>query len=115
MTIEDKNISEKRKVLFKAEIKRVGERLMKKELCAIYGFNYNYYMNCISDRNQPSEKMVEKLTEYLNTPTNEIYHKVFAKRERETEFHEEIKVSDDEVNSLLTQLSDKGVFKEPLM
>ena len=43
-----------REILRKAEIKRVAERISKKELCDAYGINYNFYMNCISDRNAPS-------------------------------------------------------------
>lgn len=106
--------NELRKLLRKAEIKRVGERLTKKELCNIYGFNYNFYMNCVSNRNQISEKMAEQLTGYLITPTEKVHVMVFASREKEVEYHEMLEIEEKEANQLLEKLAKDNIFKEPV-
>ena len=102
-----------KEVLRKAEIKRVGERLTKKELCNIYKFNYNFYMNCVIGRNLPSVKMVEHLQEYLETPTPTIYNMVFASRDQETSFHKGLNLTDEESESLLAELASKNIYQEP--
>lgn len=98
-----------RNILLKAEMKRISEKLMKKELCAIYEFNYNYYMNCISNRNQPSQKMADKLVEYLQTPTKQVHEKVFATREAETEFHDKIEISGQYVIDSIKELKSNNM------
>lgn len=100
-------------ILKKAEIKRVKERLTKKEICNIFGFNYNFYMNCVSDRNKPSKKMGEQLSEYLETPTIEVYKMVFASREPETEFHKNLHITDEEVDALVKELTNSKKLTEP--
>lgn len=102
-----------REILKKAEIKRVGERLTKKEICTIYGLNYNFYMNCVSGRNLPSKKMAEQLDEYLGTPTSDIYELVFAFREKETDFHQRLNISDTEAKAFLKELRLDKIFREP--
>jgi DNA-binding XRE family transcriptional regulator len=99
--------------LRKAEMKRVGERLTKKELCNIYGFNYNFYMNCVSNRNQPSKQMADSLHDYLNTPTEDVFRLVFASRNKESDFHEKLNIEQDEANEFLEKLTNNDVFKEP--
>lgn len=102
-----------REILKKAEIKRVGERLTKKELCNIYKFNYNFYMNCVIGRNFPSVKMAESLEVYLETPTPTIYNMVFASRDKEESFHKGLNLTDEESESLLSELASKDVYHEP--
>jgi hypothetical protein len=103
-------MSEPRVILKKAEIKRVGERITKKELCNVYEFNYNYYMNCIAGRNAPSKKMIDSLTEYLNVPTQTVYAKVFLSREAEESFHDLLKIDSDELKSEIKDLKSKDMF-----
>jgi hypothetical protein len=116
-----------KKLLRKAEIKRVGENLSKKELCDIFGFNYNFYMNCISNRNLPSAGMADALRYYLEIPTSTVYEMVFAHRSsndfkgktvkrRENgkeEFHELLGIEDDDYKEFISQLEKNGIFKEP--
>lgn len=102
------------KVLRNAEIKRVGERLTKKELCNIYGFNYNFYMNCVSRRNYPSQKMVEDLSVYLETPTDKVHKMVFASREKEDGFHKNLAISDAEAKELTEKLKNSDILTEPV-
>lgn len=85
-----------RLILEKAEIKRVGEKLTKKEICNIYGFNYTFYMNIIGGRNLPSQKMVKLLQKYLDTPTEEVYKMVFKSRYAETSFNNTLEIDLDE-------------------
>jgi hypothetical protein len=105
--------TEYKETLRKAEIKRVAERLTKKELCTIYDFNYNFYMNCVSGRNLPSKKMADSLKEYLETQTKDVSQKVFANRTSETDYHDALDIRDSEVSELLTNLGDQDVYKEP--
>lgn len=102
-----------KEVLKKAEIKRVSERLTKKELCNIYEFNYNFYMNCVSGRNFPSKKMADSLEEYLETPTADVYNMVFASRDKEKDFHDALHIEEAEVNSLIKHLTQEDIFREP--
>lgn len=85
-----------RLIVKKAEIKRVGEKLTKKEICNIYGFNYTFYMNIVGGRNLPSQKMVKLLQEYLDTPTEEVYKMVFKSRNTETSFNNTLEIDLDE-------------------
>jgi hypothetical protein len=98
-----------RKILKKAEIKRVCEKLTKKELCNIYGFNYNFYMNCLSGRNFPSKKMTDSLLEYLETPTSQVYKRVFASREIEQKFHEKLEIDESELSKMIETLKSKDM------
>ena len=102
-----------KEILKKAEIKRVGERLTKKELCNIYGFNYQFYMNAVSDRNVPSHKMAKSLSDYLETPTDTVYRKVFASRKKEDEFHKELKIDKYEAEIFIEMLEGDEIFREP--
>lgn len=102
-----------RELLKKAEMKRVGEKLTKKELCNIYGFNYNFYMNCISGRNFPSQQMQDSLTEYLVTPTDKVYQMVFATREGEDKFHDKLEIEMEQANKFLEELRKSNIFREP--
>ncbi|WP_151035819.1 hypothetical protein [Bacillus wiedmannii] len=100
-----------REILRKAEIKRVAERISKKELCDAYGINYNFYMNCISDRNAPSKKMSDDLLDYLNTPTQVAYNRVFEARKAESDFHDSLEIEVDDINGMFPTLKEKGMFK----
>lgn len=116
-----------RSLLRKAEIKRVAENVTKKEICDIFQFNYNFYMNCISDRNVPSAKMEEALRFYLKLPTEKVYEMVFAHRSSDRyrgktvkrdengkeEFHEELDIDCDEYKEVFEELEKNGVLKEP--
>lgn len=114
--LEKKRLQERREareLLKKVEIKRVAERLTKKELCILYKWNYNFYMNCISDRNPPSKVMIEHFGQYLNTETLDIYRMVFASREEEAEYHELLDISDEESDALIELLKEKDILTEP--
>lgn len=102
-----------RNLVKKAEIKRVAEKLTKKELCTIYDINYSFYMNCVSARNIPSVKMVKSLEEYLETESTDIYLKLIANRPTEESYHEKLFISVDEEKSYLNQLREYGILKEP--
>lgn len=98
-----------------AEIKRVHEKLTKKELCNIYGLNYNFYMNCLSGRNFPSKKMDTAMKEYLTTPTQRVYEMVFAFREQETEYHVNLAVTQNKEEKYRKELIESGYLSEPSM
>lgn len=102
-----------REILKHSEIKRISERLTKKELCNIYLLNYNFYMNCLSGRNVPSKKMDVAMREYLETPTAEIYEMVFAFREKETEYHPNLAISEEEADKYAQELKNSKVLTEP--
>ncbi len=104
-----------KEILRKAEIKRVGERLSKKEICNIYKFNYNFYMNCVSTRNTPSQNMGESLSEYLKTPTDKVYKMVFASRDKEDKYHENLSISEEEALALLDKLAKDKLYEEPVL
>ena len=101
-------------ILRKAEIKRVAERLTKKELCTLFDLNYNFYMNCVSDRNIPSEKMQVSLIKYLETPTVDVYRMVFSKRIEEAEHHEKLYIDEKLVKEITKELTDNGYLTEPI-
>lgn len=92
--------------LHRAEIKRIGERLTKKELCNIYGFNYQFYMNAVSGRNTPSKKMADELEKYLDTPTDEVYKLVFQKRSVEDSFHLGLEIDESLFDNTINQLKE---------
>lgn len=102
-----------KRVLRMAEIKRVAERLSKKELCTIYGLNYNFYMNCISGRNFPSQKMVESLEGYLKTASKDVYDKVFASRPLETKYHEALSITNEDQENFIHLLREENILQEP--
>lgn len=95
-------------VLRKAEIKRVSEKVNKKELCSAYGINYNYYMNCLSGRSNPSDRVDDSLNIYLEEDTNVVYRRIFAKRELDTKFHEELAVTHLDVINMINILKESG-------
>jgi len=120
-----------RDIIKKAEIKRSVENLTKKELCSIYNINYNFYMNCISERNYPSKIMFDSLNSYLETKTAEVYEKVFAYRSTEEfirnknklkftfrngqwkeEFHEKLNIADEDYNNYINVLKKNNVIEE---
>lgn len=92
--------------LNRAEIKRIGEKLTKKELCNIYGFNYQFYMNAVSGRNTPSKKMADELESYLNSSSTEVYKMVFESREAETSFHQELPIEETLFDNMVIRLKD---------
>ena len=107
-----------RDILTKAEIKRYKEKLTKKELCVMLGFNYNFYMNVLSHRNDPSAKMCNSLIEYLQTPTDTVYRSVFATRVEKTieeDFHRVSAPSEEVVESYATELKNTGYLQEPVI
>ncbi|MDY7043671.1 hypothetical protein RVS70_05570 [Virgibacillus sp. M23] len=107
-------MSDTRDILRKAEVKRVFERLTKMELCTIYGFNYNYYSNCVSGRNSPSKKMADILKEYLDTPTREIYNMVFSSRDVDNNiFHEALELGGQEVFDIVKSLRSNEIIHVP--
>lgn len=95
-------------VLRKAEIKRVSEKVNKKELCSAYGINYNYYMNCLSGRSNPSDRVDDSLNIYLEEDTNVVYRRIFEKRELDTKFHEELAVTHLDVINMINILKESG-------
>jgi hypothetical protein len=116
-----------RNILIRTEMKRIGENLSKKELCDIYGFNYNFYMNCIGGTNNPSMAMVDAMRSYLQTPTPVVYEMVFAHRSSpnfkgktvkrnehgKEEFHENLEISDEEYKEFIAKLTEQGFLTEP--
>jgi hypothetical protein len=123
-----------RDILKKAEIKRVAENLTKKELCSVFGINYNFYMNCVSKRNYPSQIMIDALREYLEMPTAKVYEKVFAHRGTDEfirnknkdkfvkrngswkeEFHQALEIDDAEYDAFVHKLENRNILKEPTL
>lgn len=99
-----------KEIFKKAEIKRICEKLTKKEICNIYGFNYTFFMNSLSGRNRPSREIIESLQEYLNTPTQEIYTKVFLSREAETLFNKNLDISVDEFDKYIKENKENNTI-----
>lgn len=98
-----------REILKKAEIKRVGEKITKKELCNIFGLNYNFYMNCVSGvASYPSQTMADELFKYMQMPTQEVYSRVFAQRSAETDFHKGLKMEGIQVRDTFQYLHQGG-------
>lgn len=107
-------IKQQRYEIFKkAEVKRRAERLTKKELCNLYGINYNFYMNCLNKTSLPSEVLVKHLQDYLVIPTEEVYHKVMGLRAYEEKFHHRLDITDEEVKLFEESMKNEGVLNEP--
>jgi hypothetical protein len=105
--------NEVRDILMRAEIKRMAERLQKKELCLILDINYAFYLNSISGNNTPSKKMGEKLSRYLEMSTREAREAVFAVREPETVFHAGSQVKVKQVEETIEKIEKEGELKVP--
>jgi len=113
-------------LLKKAEAKRVGENLTKRELTNTFNIHYNYYWNCVNDKNTPSDSLIASLEAYLRTPTARVYEMIFALR-REEEGNKKIEwdyqgrevpseklgFTEGEVDDILIQLKEDGIYKEP--
>lgn len=113
-------------LLKKAEAKRVGENLTKRELTNTFSIHYNYYWNCINGKNTPSDSLISSLEAYLNTPTLRVYEMIFALR-REEEGNKKIDWDETgreipnhklgfkigEVDEILSVLEKNGIYKEP--
>lgn len=118
-----------REILRLGEIKRIGENISKREFADVFEVNYNYYMNCIANRSTPSGILVQKLIEYIQTPTSRMYEMIFAYRStyRNTNksvkrdeygkevFHKELRIDRDTYLKAIEQLEEMGTFKEPKM
>ncbi|WP_144473111.1 hypothetical protein [Bacillus pumilus] len=120
-------------ILELVEIKRVCENLKKRELCEIYGISYTYYVNNTIGASAPSKRMIESLTEYLNTKTSDVYKKVFAYRSSplnvakkgskffevdgvwKEKFHESLGINEDDYRNGVKLLKGKGVLEEPIL
>jgi hypothetical protein len=115
-----------KELIKKAEIKRIGEQLTKRELCRLLDISYNFYWNCISGSNNPSQKMSDALESYIQMPTHSVYETIFAKRSKETKrgavktdehgkemFHESLNVTKKDVKTFLDDLASKNIYKEP--
>lgn len=100
-------------LLQKVEVKRVGEKVSKKELCNIYGFHYNFYMNCLNGRNVPSKNMVEGFNKYLETGTEDVHKLVFKSREVEEKFHPALGIGEKELKAIKKKLKSNGYYEEP--
>ncbi|MCY7947034.1 hypothetical protein P8891_05835 [Bacillus atrophaeus] len=68
-------------VLQRAEVKRIYERITKKELCTILDVNYSYYVNTVGGRNLQGKNLEKTLRDYLAMTSNEVYNMVFKSRE----------------------------------
>ncbi|MED3440183.1 hypothetical protein P4393_12030 [Bacillus subtilis] len=68
-------------VLQRAEVKRVYERITKKELCTILDVNYAYYVNTVGGRNLQGKNLEKTLRGYLTMTSNEVYNMIFESRE----------------------------------
>lgn len=115
-------------IIRKVEVKRIAEQLKKSELCSIMGIQYNYYCNCASVRDEPSQALKQKLQKYLEMPTPVVYESVFALRDnvkksgavkkdkngRET-YHENLLITKDYENAVLAEMEEDQVFKKPKM
>ncbi len=114
-------------IIRKAEVKRIAEQLKKSELCSVMGIQYNYYCNCASVRDEPSQALKQKLERYLEMPTAVVYESVFALRDsvksgavkkdkhgRET-YHENLVITKDYEDIVLSEMEENKVFKKPKM
>lgn len=99
-----------KEVLQKAEVKRVAEKVTKKELSQILELSYTFYMNCMGKTNRPSERMVEALQEYLKMPTSEVYELVFKNRKADKKFHEGLDMEREFVANYFDELKEQGTF-----
>lgn len=94
-----------------AEVKRINEKLTKREVARMCGVSYNYYINCTTGLNQPSAKMINSLEEYVNTKTIEVYKKVFNLRKQES-IHESLDINEGDFIKITEMLKEKSVFAE---
>jgi hypothetical protein len=101
---------ELRQIIRKSEVKRIAERITKKELCKICGISYTYYVNCISTNNKPSLQMGESLETYLDMPVTEVYSRVFKSREAEEKFHEALNITEEYMNEQFDNLKEIGSY-----
>lgn len=69
----------KRKVMKKAEVKRVAENITKRELSDMLNINNSYYGSCLGN-NVPSDMLIDVLEGYINMETSEVYKKIFEGR-----------------------------------
>lgn len=112
----------------KSEIKRIGEHLTKSELTSILGVHYNFYWNCVTDRNEPSESLAKSLEVYLKTPTEKVYETIFARRPQEEKdkkkrirrdengkeiYHESLNIDEDYEEKVIEEFTNNKVFKAP--
>lgn len=116
-----------KELLKKSEIKRIRENLTKKELTTIINVHYNFYWNCITDRNDPSANLAEQLEKYIKTPTHEVYETIFAMR-RKTDtnkkvkrdesgkelFDEKLEIDAEYEKQIIEEMEREGVLKEPI-
>ncbi len=109
MTKQIKNEVEVMKI---AEVKRINEKLTKRELASLCAVNYNYYINCTTGLNPPSAKMIESLDRYVRTRTEDVYKKVFNIRKSEGRPHESLNIDPDEYDEITERLSKNGVFAD---
>lgn len=79
------------------EVKRTHEKLKKSEMCTMYKLSYNYYMNCVLGKYDPSENLAQALNEYLSTGTRDVYTKLYETRElkeSEKQYHPKLDIDD---------------------
>lgn len=113
-------------LLRKAEAKRVGENLTKREMTTAFNMHYTYYWNCLNGKNDPSESLITSLEEYVNTPTDKVYERVFAMRRKEEGSRritwdeegrevptEKLGLTKQDIDNILKDLEKDGLYKEP--
>ncbi|MGP0689856.1 hypothetical protein ACW5UC_25275 [Priestia aryabhattai] len=100
---------ELREIIRRSEVKRISERITKRELCKICGISYTFYVNCINN-NKPSLQMGQELQKYLDMPVAEVYDKVFKSREAETKFHKELNVTKEYMDEQFSKLKGTGSY-----
>lgn len=106
-------MTDERILIKKAEIKRAIEKLTKKELCKALGISYTFYLNSINENNKPSKKMIKRIKDYIDKPTDEVYRKVFMNRKTElTSFHESLEIQKKDILNSGEELMDKKVINE---
>jgi hypothetical protein len=110
MTTHISTKEELRKIIRKSEVKRIAERVTKKELCKICGISYTFYVNCISNNNKPSLQMGQELEAYLDMPVAEVYDRVFKSREAETKFHEALNITEEYMDEQFDNLKETGSY-----
>jgi hypothetical protein len=101
---------ELKEIVRKAEVKRIAERVTKKELCKICGISYTFYVNCISTNNKPSLQMGQELENYLKMPVAEVYDRVFKTREIEEKFHKALNVTKRYMDAQFDNLKQIGSY-----
>lgn len=115
-----------KELIKRSEIKRISENLNKRELTNVLGVHYNFYWNCVNNKNEVSPHLAEALEKYLKTPTHKIYETVFAIRPR-TETSAKVKrdetgkemynvnlgIEKEFENKVVEDLTKEGVLKFP--